>query len=150
IIVFGGTNGSTWYSDTWSLSLDACGLDWTQMSTTGGPPARAYASAIFDPANGGRMIVFGGQNGSGLMNSTWALQLTGQYAGQWTDLAPSGTAPCARRGATAIYAPDASNPAMYVHEGETVAGVLASWDTWKLTLSGTPTWSRISPSVAEG
>ena len=143
-IVFGGTNGSSWYSDTWRLSADGCGVDWDSVSTTGGPPARAFASAIYDSLNN-RMVVFGGQNGSGLTNSTWVLNLS---TWQWSDLSPSGTAPCARRGAAVAYNP--SDPAMYLHEGETVAGAIASWDSWKLTLptSGTPTWSRISPSTS--
>jgi len=84
------------------------------------------------------MIVFGGHSSSDL-NDVWAVNLAGFPA--WTQLATAGTPPSARFGATAIYDPVGDR--MIVFGGININVRLN--DTWQLTLSGTPTWSAITP-----
>ena len=63
----------------------------------------------------------------------------------WTQLAPSGTAPSAREGLTAVYA--AASNRMIVFGGYNGSGVN---DTWVLSNAngsgGTPAWTQLAPS----
>ena len=61
--------------------------NWTDITPCIGaaPPARAFASAVFDTQER-RMIVFGGESASGRLNDVWAFD-TG--AGTWTELLAS-------------------------------------------------------------
>jgi hypothetical protein len=47
---------------------------WSRLVTTGDPPPRTNASAVYDPA-AHRMIVFGGNGESGFLNDLWSLNL---------------------------------------------------------------------------
>lgn len=65
------------------------------------PEPRRHGVTIYDPV-GKRVILFGGQGESGLLNDLWAFDLTSPA---WSLLDDSGTAPAPRRGHNAIYDP---------------------------------------------
>lgn len=152
MIVFAGNNcSSTYFNDVWVLQ-NANGMDgtpaWLQLSASGTPPlARAFTSAVYDEANN-RMIVFGGTNGT-LRSDVWVLTNANGTGGSpsWIQLAPSGQAPAARYGHSAVY--DAANNRMIVYGGNT--GKTYVGDTWVMTnangLGGTPSWAETVPST---
>ncbi len=74
MIVFGGRGlSSTYHRDVYALDLSTLALE--PVEPTGArPPARSGATLIDDPA-GGRMLLFGGRNGSGAFGDTWTLAL---------------------------------------------------------------------------
>ena len=112
--------------------------NWVELTPIAGPmPApRGYASAVLDTKDG-RMIVFGGRDGSGDYNDIWAFDLT---SNTWTDLTPStGPAPAARRTPGSIY--DPTGHRMITWSGQ-APGVFFN-DVWAFDLS-THTWSESS------
>jgi hypothetical protein len=124
MIVFGGSNefGSTPLNDVWTLS-NANGLggtpQWTQLNPAGTLPAgREGDSAIYDATNN-RMTIFGGSNGSALLNDVWVLTGANGISGTpaWVQLSPSGAIPPEPRAShTAVY--DAATNVMIVFGGE--------------------------------
>ena len=154
MIVFGGTDcNGNFYSDLWILS-NADGTTgtptWTLAAPLGvGPSARTQASAIYDSTNNVMTVFGGGTVSTTAFNDVWTLSNASGSTGTptWTQLAPTGTAPTARSGQSAIY--DAANNRMVVHGGISVRGAVQS-DTWILTnangIGGTPAWTQLSPT----
>ena len=74
MIISGGA-GTTKYNDTWVLR-NANGLGgapvWTQLSSVTPQPERYADEAIYDSASN-RMILFGGTDGSAILNDVWSL-----------------------------------------------------------------------------
>jgi hypothetical protein len=109
---------------------------WTSPLPGPAPPIRYAQAAIYDPIRD-RMVVFGGLGESGLKNDVWSLSMTGSPA--WTEIVPAGHAPTPRYHATAVYDP--------VRDRMLVFG---GWDkgptndVWALSLSGSPSWSKLS------
>ncbi len=140
MIVFGGLDDEHHYSNEVSAFEISTGT-WSTLSPTGERPAgRSYHAAVFDPVQR-RMIVFGGW-ASGILDDVWQLSLSGTPA--WTRLDP-GPGPSPRAGCGAIY--DAANQRMIVLGGldlDPYTGKL-SGEVWALSLSGTPSWSRLEP-----
>ena len=77
VVMHGGKSGSTYFNDSWALSLSGT-MAWTQLAATGTPPSARYGhSSVYDPSRG-RMVMFGGIGGSGQStNDLWALSLAG-------------------------------------------------------------------------
>jgi hypothetical protein len=99
MVIFGGANSVNSMNDVWALALGGSPA-WTPLAPTGTPPSpRFYHSAILEPARD-RMIAFGGLQ-QVETNEAWALSLAATPA--WTTLAPSGAAPSARFGHTAVF-----------------------------------------------
>src|SRR5438477_12848783 len=48
---------------------------WVQLSPNISPPARSYLAMTYDPA-GGKVIMFGGFDGTGYLNDTWTFDGT--------------------------------------------------------------------------
>ena len=139
MVVFGGHDGTNARNDVWALSL-AGTPTWTALTPSGTPPsARSSASAIYDPVRD-RMVVFGGHDGTNARNDVWALSLAGTPA--WTQLAPTGTPPSARRDHTAIY--DPVRDRMIVFGG--FDGSAYHNDVWALSLAGATAWAALAPS----
>jgi len=149
MIIFGGSDCfSGLLNDVWVLS-NANGLSgtptWTQLSTAGSAPAgRSAATAVYDQTDN-LMIVFGGNTGSTVTNDVWILSNANGTGGTptWTQLFPSGTAPSARVGQSAIY--DAASGRMVMFGGVNSAGSTLS-DTWILSGANgsAPAWSLLS------
>lgn len=145
--VFGGTfnvgSADTRVNEVWALPFDGPPL-WTHPKPPGPRPvARSGQSGIYDPVRD-RVIIFGGDPGSGspLLNDVWALSLQG--AGAWTQITPGGTPPQGRWGHTAVY--DAAGDRMLVFGGSTSGG--ATNELWSLSLGGSPTWTPMIISPA--
>lgn len=149
LIVFGGSNCASGYlSDVWVLN-NANGEggtpSWTQLSPSGiGPSARENSSATYDSVNN-VLTVFGGDGGSNGLSDVWTLSNANGQGGtpSWRQLSPTGTAPSARTGQSAVY--DSSNNRMIIFGGvTTLTGIQPLNDTWILTfangIGGTPAW----------
>jgi hypothetical protein len=68
LILFGGSNGSTSFNDTWKFN----GTGWTQLvanGSAGQPTARYDAGMARD--SGGTVVLFGGTDGSSAFKDTW-------------------------------------------------------------------------------
>ena len=153
MIIAGGYGPAGNLNDVWVLT-NANGLGgtptWMQLSPAGGPPSATGLRAVaYDPTSN-TMIVFGGTNCCNYVyyNETWLLTNANGLGGtpQWINLTPSGTAPSARAGASAVY--DAPTNTMTIFGGGGSGG--HTNETWALTnangLGGTPMWSQLSPS----
>jgi uncharacterized repeat protein (TIGR02543 family) len=141
LLIYG--NNNTPPTDVWQLSLSGTPT-WSQIATAGTAPAgRAFFSTIYDPIRD-RVIMFGGAQGSSTLNDVWSLSLAGTPT--WTQLAPAGAPPAVRYGQVAIY--DSLRDRMVVHGGSSSnngGGTQGLSDTWALALSGTPTWTQLTP-----
>ena len=127
IFLFGGSNGTSDLSDTWTFN----GTSWTQLSTATSPPARAYASMANDPATG-NMVLFGGSGNGGDLSDTWTFNGT-----SWTQLSTA-TSPPARDSASMAYDPATGNTVLF--GGEDNSGNLS--DTW--------TFMQVTVTLAQG
>jgi len=154
LIEFGGFKslGPRYGNDTWAMSLVAP-VAWTQLAPTGPlPPGRAAMSTVVDPAND-RMVIFGGTDGTIVLNEAWALGFAGP---QWTALSPSGTPPPPRQRAAAFYDPAGQRMIIFggldqptvnfVRNGPFIPPFTTFNDLWALNLSGSPSWAQLSPA----
>jgi len=152
MIVFGGSDcASGLFNDVWVLS-NANGLGgtpaWTQLSPSGSAPSgREASSAIYDPTTN-VMVVYGGDQGASTpLGDVLVLSHANGTGGtpSWTQMFPTGTAPSARTGHTAVY--DSANNRMMAFGGVNSAGTVLA-DTWVLTgangQAGTPAWSLLT------
>ena len=152
LILFGGNNCSTtYYNDVWILS-NANGLggtpSWTKLSTFGTAPSIRESSAVIYDSVNNVLTVYGGDGNGVYFGDVFTLSNANGSGGTavWTQLAPTGTAPSARTGVTAIY--DS------VHNRMTVFGgfykIITLTDSWVLTfpngIGGAPAWTKISPT----
>jgi hypothetical protein len=104
--------------------------------------SRRYCSVILDPLRD-RMLVFGGSDGSQLLNDVWVLSLSDPPA--WTQLMPEGTPPSPRCFHSAIY--DPLRDRMVVFGGKSAAPGSLN-DVWALSLAGRPAWTAVTPAGA--
>jgi hypothetical protein len=153
MMVFGGVDwGMDGFSTSAVLLYAPANADgrWTTLianGAAGSPSARNDHSAVYDAANN-RMIVFGGDDDSLTpLSDVWVLSNANGQGGSavWSNLSPSGAAPPARFGHTAVY--DPANNLMTVFGGDN--GTLGMNDVWVLShangLGGTPAWTQLSP-----
>ena len=156
MILFGGYDcTATYFNDVWLLS-NANGLGgtpaWSQLSPSGtAPSGREAATAVYDSTNN-VLMVFGGDAGTTVDGDVWILSHANGMGGTpfWTQLSPTGTAPVARSGHSAIY--DAANNRMTIYGGQTsnsVSNLLN--DFWVLTnangVGGTAAWTQLTPQT---
>jgi len=142
MLVFGGFSDGypSPDNDVWELSL-AGTPTWSTFDVLGAPPReRYYHSAIYDLPRR-RMIVYGGISAASCLGDVWALSTR---TGAWSELSPVGTPPSPRRGQSAIYDPVRDRMVMF-GGGDDASGYYLG-DTWRLSLAGTPTWSRVAVS----
>jgi len=135
VIVFGGSDGRD-FGDLWELKLDT--LEWRSISPSGArPSARRDGAAIYDAA-GNRMVIFGGRMGGGFTDELWALDLT-PGSENWTQLAPTGSAPSARAGFASGQTWDGSK--LYVSCGWNASNLFS--DLYELNLASV-TWTYVN------
>ena len=99
VVLFGGTNGASYFNDTWTYS----GGVWTNLSLSRAPSPRAYAGITFDAASEDNYtVLFGGSRGATYFQGTWEF-----HQGAWTNLSSSitGAPPPALGGAAFAYDP---------------------------------------------
>ena len=139
MIVFGGASGSSVFNDVWALSLSGSPT-WTLLTPSGtAPAARGGAAAVYDPGRD-RIVLFGGYDRNLLcLDDTWELQLSGTPA--WSRLYPTGAAPEPRLAPAAVY--DAQRDRLVLLGGTDLVAYYA--DSWELSLSGSPAWTRLAP-----
>jgi hypothetical protein len=102
MIMFGGTNDSTVFGDTWELSLEGRPR-WHRIASDEAPPPRAFASMVYDSKRH-RVILMGGRDAAGnALGDTWVLPV-GERGG-WREAREAGELG-ARWGAPAVYDPD--------------------------------------------
>ncbi|HZI62642.1 MAG TPA: Ig-like domain repeat protein, partial [Pyrinomonadaceae bacterium] len=164
LIVFAGCAGGCLptLNDVWVLS-NANGQGgpavWTQLTPSGAPPAtRNHAAGAYDPASN-RLIIFGGQNGSGVVAGqtfadVWVLSNANGSGGTpaWTQLATSGVFPLGQYQARAFY--DSNTNRFSVAGGARSDTGAASSAVNVLTnangIGGTPTWTNLIADGAPG
>lgn len=151
LILFGGLNGDFFLNDVWVADIQDDGSNpvWQQLcsptSCGTAPAARWGGTAIYDEVND-RFVIFGGrQDPSTMYNDVWALSLGDNP--QWTQLAPSGTAPAARWGHATAY--DKANNRMIIFSGQvgsdSSTGTIFN-DVWAMSLDAAPAWSELTPT----
>jgi hypothetical protein len=148
MIAFGGfATGSTRRNDTWTLSnANGAGTPaWTQLAPSTFPPPRRDGHAAVYNASTNRMVVFGGEDASGLnLNDVWVLTEANGLGGapQWIQLLPGGPLPSPRTESSATY--DAATNRMIVSFGG------GQSDVWVLIgADGTgpaPQWVQLTPT----
>ena len=148
MFIFGGGQGTAQNNDVWALSLGS-NPQWTQVSTSGTPPApRQLSAGVYDEKNS-RLILFGGGLGSTspCQNDTWVLTDANGASGvpTWAQLATSGGPPSPRY-APGVYDPTSNT--LIIFGGDNCFATFYN-DVWTLSsangLGGTPTWTQMTP-----
>ena len=124
IILFGGSNGSTFYSDTWSWD----GGNWDQLSPGSSPSARNGAAIAYDSASD-QLLLFGGQNNGTVYNDTWSWD-----GSNWNLLTPA-TSPPADDGGQMAFDEATGKVILFTSTG----------DTW--SWNGT-NWTQLAPTAS--
>ncbi len=137
LVLFGGSNSSNLYGDTWLFDLVTS--TWTALSPTSAPTARASATMVYD-ASESRFLLFGGQgNGGSLLQDSWTFDSASSL---WTRLTLT-RSPTARSSAVMAY--DSSRGTIVLFGGRNLSGILG--DTW-LYAHASQKWVELSPSPA--
>ena len=74
VVLFGGVGGINGQTQTGTWEYD--GVGWSRPSSLTAPPARSYATMVFDDARGA-CVMFGGHVGTSDLRDTWL------YDGTW-------------------------------------------------------------------
>jgi hypothetical protein len=137
-LLFGGTNGSAnqSFGDTWLRD----GVNWTEESAGGGPPALVAPSGLGEPSGNG-VLLFGGRSGNGSSYSSALWEFTN---GSWAPLITP-AAPAAR--AQAVFLWDEGDGYLLLYGGVGGSGRLN--DTWAFTspLVAVPTANALETDV---
>jgi len=136
VILFGGFDGDADLSDTWAY--DPTANAWTNLSPDGSlPSARAAQPMVYDSSSG-KVILFGGFDGTTYLDDTWAYD---PGANTWTEMSPAGDLPSARYMQSMVY--DVGTGKMILFGGGD--GVNDLNDTWAYDPSAN-TWTNLSPA----
>jgi len=111
------------------------GLEWTQLHPKVSPPPRTFTSMAYD-ATTGDVVLFGGQNASGILGDTWLWN-----GSAWSEAHPS-QSPSPRRNASMAYDPAIKSVVLF--GGEDATGSDQN-DTW--AWSGA-TWTQLHPPTS--
>ncbi len=133
--VFGGSL-STY--DNQLYAYDNSQSAWSLLSPSGTAPAGRIGHSA--AATSDKMYVFGGRDGSGTYHDLYSYDPSNGSSGAWTQLSPSGPAPSARSGHTAVMI----GSTMYVFggwDGTTSLNDLYAYDTVGNT------WTNLTSSV---
>ncbi len=146
MIIFGGGDASSQFSDAWSLDLGS--LTWSQLSPSGTPPPERFAHTVVYDVIAQRMIVFAGVAwGMPGYNDVWELDLT-QGSESWQQLSTSGTPPEVRSRHWCVL--DQDNYSLIMGFGYNYDGYFTFFsDVWSLDLN-TLTWQQRFPGSIAG
>jgi hypothetical protein len=125
-VLFGGSPGSSYMSDTWTYD----GSTWTQLQTSG-PSARYLSPMAFDTSRG-VAVLFGGYGDPGYLQDTWELS-----GSTWLRRFPQ-HAPPARDWSAMTY--DSRRHVMVLFGGTGASGLLN--DTWEYDGND---WTQVMP-----
>ncbi len=123
---------------------------WEALSPTGDLPAPRLGSSMVHLADGNRLLLFGGYDGSKYMSDLWSYDLA---TGSWTVLAPAGAVPPARASQATAYDPVAGQLVMFGgYDGSSYMGDAWSYDatngSWSpLAATGTTPHARYGHSL---
>ena len=106
-------------------------LGWSRVNSTNAPAPR-FGHAMVSESLAGRIVLFGGTDGTAVFGDTWAFGVNG-----WQPLAPP-TAPAARFGHAMAY--DDLHARAMMFGGTDAAGQVLG-DTWRFDGAG---WSRVT------
>src|SRR5580765_2995733 len=106
--------------------------DWIELSPNDPPPARSYLAMTYDPVSG-KIIAFGGFDGTGYLNDTWSFDGT-----SWAQIATQ-SAPPARAAAQMTYDSVTQKVVLFGGYDGTFLG-----DTW-LWDGSTLQWTQATP-----
>src|SRR5262249_59658161 len=110
VVVYGGMASGNPLGDVWELTL-AGTPTWAPLTPSGTPPAaRRGPAAVYDMA-GDRLLVFGGYDGSAILDDLWELSFAG--SSQWPPLAPNGGPPPGRYYHSMVYDPAGARAFVY-------------------------------------
>ncbi|MFC2052645.1 kelch repeat-containing protein, partial [Chloroflexota bacterium] len=134
VVLFGSWNGSTHLGDTWEY--DGTSQTWTEVTPVTSPPARSSHAIVFD-SNRGKVVLFGGWNGSTNLDDTWEYDGTSQT---WTEVTPT-SSPSARSSHAIVF--DSNRGKVVLFGGWNGSTNLD--DTWEY--DGTSqTWTEVTPT----
>lgn len=141
IVLFGGSDGRSYFNDTWALRLGDR-PSWNRLETAGDPPPpRRLAEAIYDPLRD-RLIVFGGFDGT-LYNDLW--ELTFADIPTWKQIHPHGVSLAPRAGHAMIYSSRDDRIIVFGGYDGVSAPDFRRNDLWSLKLSTPPQWHELHP-----
>ena len=134
VLVFGGTDGTSVFNDTWFWF----GNQWAVMGSGTSPPARQSSAMAYNPING-ISVMFGGNSAVGeltLLSDTW------NWNGSWTQVSPA-SHPTARYGHAMTY--DRAHSLAVLFGGFTSASSVGNGETW---LWDGADWNQVTPTPA--
>lgn len=138
--VFGGEDSGTMMNDAWELYLRPGFEQWSEIDSTGAPPARCCHEAAFDAVSAG-VLIFGGADAVNVLGDLWRLEDSRHPLGPlWTLLLPSGAIGPRVDQASAF---DWLRRRMIVHGGFANTSLA---DVWALSLDPSPAWNALAPS----
>ncbi len=102
VVVVGGSTAAGLSDSVFALDMRAAGGPvWSELTLTGDVPSPRSGSVVIADAARDRLLLFGGQDATGLRGELYALDFTGADAARWTLLQPEGTGgPSPRTSAT--------------------------------------------------
>jgi N-acetylneuraminic acid mutarotase len=135
VLLFGGVGEAGRFADTWTFTSVSGSGAWTALEPAGSIPSARSGHAMAYDYIAGAVVLFGGYDGSGLLNDTWAYD---PAANTWTELAPTGDAPSARGNHRMVF--DASAGRVVLFGGFDGTAELA--DTWAYDIASN-TWTEV-------
>jgi hypothetical protein len=127
IVIFGGSDTSSFRNDTWTINLTGTPSMLPILAGTTPPSGRDKMTAVYD-SSAAMMIVFGGDSALGCENDVWILSLSGIPT--WTPVLVTGTPPGIRAGYAAVF--DDTSRRFLLFGGLDFNGVNFYSDVWKL------------------
>ncbi len=143
-LIFGGYNGSTFYSDLWEY--DGGTATWSLVApVTSTPTARYYSTMVYDNSRN-LFVLFGGLTATTRSDETWEYNAA---ARSWAQIAPvGGVKPSGRSEHGMVY--DSSRSVCVMFAGQDgIGSVHICDDTWEYD-GALSTWTLVEPGGGGG